>query len=975
MRHRYLRPAIAAVTIAINVPETVWAQAGAPPGDVGPVAFGEEIVVIGSRIPRKDAVAPGPVTILSREEIVASGRPSLGDLLQTLPAQGNAFNTGVNNGGDGSTRVSLRSLGAQRTLVLVNGRRWVPSGLGADTSVDLNSIPTSAIERVEILKDGASAIYGSDAIAGVVNVVTRRRVDGAEVSAYTGATPHGDGETYDVSAVAGVSGERAGLVVGGSFYTQKPIWSSARAWAALPVAYDQTGANDPLGRGLGEYTIGNGTVPSGTFSLAAGAEGRPLPNPSNDSRIAAYNALVTAYPGTAKFIRDPSAPLGWRPFVPYALAPQGDAYNYWPQNYLVTPQQRVSLFATGDVVVGGSTRAYAEAGWVHRASDQSLDPEPLVIGPGGVELTISKDSVYNPFGVDITAADRRMTEAGHRTFSQSVNTFRIVAGLDGTVAHEGLLAGWTWDTSLNFGRSTAAQAARGSFYVPALQDALGPSFIDAANGPQCGTPGHAIAGCVPLDLFGGAGTVPASALRPLAFDGSSYGTNQLVSVQASATGALFQSPLADRAAALAVGYEFRRVSGSFIPDAVTAAGLATGNQASPASGAYGVHELYGELSLPLVARAPLAELIEATLAARAFDYSTSGTNWTYKLGARWRPWSDATLRGTFSTAFRAPSIAELFLGQQDNFATVSDPCADAATAPRSCGTAAGNADDRTQLRSRIGGNPALQPETAETRTLGIVLEPRWARRLTITADWYRIAVDRAIGSVGEATILASCYPTDDGVAPRYCDLVARDPATGRIDSITNLQQNVGREVVAGVDVALHYGIPTVAGHFSFLVDATWLQQHDLTLADGTLVRGRGNYDLSIQGLGGMQGVNPAWKINAATGWSRGGLAAGASTRIIGSFTECGTPTGDYSGGGLCFVDGTYRREVPAWASWDAYVSYSLQGRAGRTTIAVGAQNLFDAAPPRIYNGFYAASDPTAYEFTGRFVYVRAAYAM
>src|SRR5256885_14920207 len=204
----------------------------------------EEIVVTGSRVRRKDLTTPAPVTVISREQMITSGRVSLGDFLQTLPEQGNAINTGVNNGGDGSTRVSLRGIGDARTLALVNGRRMVPGGLGADPSVDLTSIPTAAIERIEVLKDGASAIYGSDAIAGVVNIITRRRWSGTELSAYSGVAGAGDGFAYDLAATSGTAGDNGSLLFSAGFFDQRKIMAGAPAFSQVPFGLDAAGPAD-----------------------------------------------------------------------------------------------------------------------------------------------------------------------------------------------------------------------------------------------------------------------------------------------------------------------------------------------------------------------------------------------------------------------------------------------------------------------------------------------------------------------------------------------------------------------------------------------------------------------------------------------------------------------------------------------------------------------------------------------------------
>jgi iron complex outermembrane recepter protein len=949
-------------------PATPEEGALAAPSASGKRQVLEEITVTGSRIRRKDLTTPAPVAVITREQLTASGKVSIGDFLQSLPEQGNAINTNYDNGGDGSTRISLRSLGVQRTLVLLNGRRMVPGGTGADGSVDLNSIPAAAVERIEVLKDGASAVYGSDAIAGVVNIITRRNLDGTEVSGYAGTTARGDGRVYDVSATTGTSGERGSILLSAGFTRQQPIFSGSRAFSAVPTAFDATGLTSPSGS-PGTYTFGGPWVPAGNFTIP-GAPGQPLDNPTSDPKIAFYNTLVTTYPTATTFIRDPGSPLGWRPFVnslPTGAA-GGDAYNYLPPNYLVTPQQRVSLFSTGDVSLGGHARGYFEASYVNRQSDQQLAPEIFDSGFSGI--TVSARNQYNPFGVDVTSAQRALVEFGNRRFSQDIDTFRAVVGVDGSLpGWAGPLASAFWDLSLNYGRVQAIQLTAGSLRAPKLRDALGPS----ANGQCLDAAGNAIPGCVPLDLFGGAGSISPDQIAGLAFTGAQRGTNQLLALQANASADLFRL-WADRPVGLALGWEYRSLQGSQIPDPITAAGESTGNAVTPTAGRYHVNEGYAELSVPVASHLPFAESIEAMAAARAFAYSTFGSDWTYKLGGRWSVVRDLTFRGTYSTAFRAPSIADLYLGQQDNFPAVSDPCADAATAPASCPAAAvGNGDTRTQLRSKIGGNPLLQPETADIFTLGVVLEPRWVKNLTLTVDYYQIHISRTISAIGEATILNGCYPSTGTPDQAFCDRIARDPLSQQITNIDNLNANIGKEATSGIDLALRYALPIRGvGRFAFAFDGTWLRKHDILLADGRTISGRGNFDLNGTdgNFGGFGGVNPAWKFNAGLQWALQGFGAGLQTRFVGSFKECGDSAGDFSGLGQCYVDGTYQRKVDAYSQWDAFLSYTVPGAAGRTSFAIGVNNLFDARPPAIYNGFTAATDPTAYDFAGRFVYAR-----
>ena len=931
----------------------------------------------GSRIRRKDLATPAPVSVINRSEIAASGRVSIGDLLQTLPEQGNAINTQVNNGGSGATRVSLRGLGSARTLVLVNGRRFVPGGTGADASVDLNSIPTAAIERIEILKDGASAVYGSDAIGGVVNIITRKK-GATELAAFTGTTSRGDGTIYDVNGTTGASaGDSGSFIFSGGFYKQQPVWAADRSFSAVPLAYDATGGKTVSGQ-PGSYSQGSTTVPAGTFSISACKKttpagtpciGRPVANPANDPRIALLNNLINTYKTSGTFILDPNAPgkLGYRPFTSDRLPPDGgDGFNFQPNNYLVTPQQRISLFASGETRVTSAVRAYVEASYVNRQSKQTLAPEPLVLFQENVPL--SAQSVHNPFGVDLTQVQRRLVEFDNRSFTQDIDTIRLVGGLDGTLPEEaGPLAGWFFDASLNFGRTEGTQLKQGNLNRAFLTQALGPSFYDAGGVARCGTPKAPISGCVPLNLFGGPGSITQDQVTPLTFTGNLRGTNQLTGVLTNLTGELFRL-LSERPVSLAAGYEYRFVTGEFIPDPLTVAGLTTGNKGTITSGTYHVNEGYAELSVPVISNAPLARDFEATIAARVFDYNTFGTGTTYKLGARWRIIDDLTVRGTYSTGFRAPSISDLYSGLSDSFPKVGDPCrgtvGGGGVPPANCGDAAGNGDARVQLRAQQGGNPGLKPETSKTFTTGVVIEPRSVRNLSITVDYFRIQLDQTISTIGAAVILAGCYPSNPNVAPRYCDLVRRDPGTGQITNIFNTAQNVGQDKTDGFDVAMRYAVPRELGRFVLAFDGTWLHSYKRTLADASVLDGRGNYDIAFF---------PSVKFVSGVTWSSGGLSAGATSRFASSFTECGSPTGIFSGNGLCSVNRSYSRRIRSYNAWDLFASYTLPSSAGRTTLAAGVNNLFDRQPSTIYNGFTAASDPTAYDFLGRFVYARASH--
>jgi outer membrane receptor protein involved in Fe transport len=924
-------------------------------------AESEDIVVTGSRIRRKDLAGAAPVVVFTRQQIQASGRANIGEFLQTIPEQSNAIGRSTNNGGDGSIRINLRGMGAQSTLVLLNGRRLAPGGTGADKSVDLSAIPTGAIERVEILKDGASAIYGSDAIAGVVNIVTRKRYEGAEASLYGSTTTFGDGSQVDASALVGTTNDKGGIMFSFGYYNGAPVWAGNRKFSRV-----QNGLQyDPDGKSSTPYELGSGTVPGGRIVLG--------PDIGVQNGNAAYNKLVRTAPLGTKYdgyTLDPTT-RQWREFRGPKLT--ADGWNYQPYNYLVTPQERFNIFSSGDYRLGKYARLFFTSFYTKKTSKQTLAPEPLVLDAEGV--VVSADNIYNPFGRDFDAVRRRLMEFGRRSFRQDVNNFQLNTGIDGELPDSaGPLAGWSWEAVFNFSRNELTETKTGNLRIPKLQAALGPSFVDASGRPQCGTALSPIAGCVPLNVFGGAGTITQDQVQGLTYTGVLRGYNQILGAQFNTNGELFHL-WSKNAVGLALGYEFRSLNGGQIPDPITVAGETTGNKVLPTGGGYQVHEIYAELNVPVFEKLPLLYSLELVGAARASFYSNFGDTFNYKVGGRWAPVDALTVRGTYSTAFRAPNIQELYQGQQDNFPNVTDPCASVkpgSDQERSCGAAANNRDNRTQQLSRVGGTTTLQPETARIFTVGVVLQPPAFKNISLTVDYFNTSLKHTISTLGEGVILQSCYPGASGVAPLYCDHITRDPTTQRLVSIQNLNTNVGTEDLDGIDFSGQYDVPThSAGLFSLLTTVSWLNRYDRKLADGTKVHGAGNWDLSQRGTGGVGGAFPHVRFNASVSWALDGLWANVRTFFVGPYKECGDQDGDLSGGGLCYAtDHVGEHMVSPYNTWDVVVGYSFASSAGKTTVSVGSTNVFNQAPPRVYNGFAATTDTYTYDLVMRQVYAR-----
>jgi iron complex outermembrane recepter protein len=923
----------------------------------------EEIVVTGSTVRRRDLITPAPVTILDKAHIDATGKPSIGEVLQNLVAQSNAINVQFNNGGDGSTRVNLRGLGANRTLVLLNGRRHVYGGTGANSSVDLNAIPFAVIERVEALKDGGSAVYGSDAIGGVVNIITRRGFDGVEASGYTATSQRGDGTLWDVSAVGGSRGDKGNVLISLGYYQQQRIMAGDRDYAEFDRLYDyEAGAGeDPVSTG------GSSAVPEARITINRMAEGATQGNQ-------AWQDLLERTTGN-HFIKD-RVTGAWRDFNPGGTSDtgEGDFYNYQPANYLVTPQRRYSLFSTGDYRLREELTAYYEASYTNRRSDQLLAPEPLFTDSEG--LVISANNLYNPFGRDFGATSstgflrRRMEEVGGRQFLQDIDTFRVVTGVGAEIPSDAaVLKGWTWDLHLNYGRTVGTETKRGLFQRSKFAAALGPSFMAENGTPTCGTPEAPISGCVPLNLFGGAGSLNDEAgqvaLRSLTYTGVLRGYSEQTIVALGGTGKLFNLPFGGPVG-FAVGAQVRNEAGGEQPDPLTAIGDTTGNKSEPIEGDYQVLEGYGELSAVILQNTPAVDALELSAAVRSYSYDNFGGGATWKLGGRWQVIKDVALRGTVSTAFRAPSVAELFSGNFDDFPGVRDPCDTSRPTAQPTPTAAANCamdgipttfqDDRSQLLARAGGNQQLEPETADVITAGIVLLPRFLQGFSLTVDYFNIKVKDSIQRAGAAVLLNNCYQQANR---SDCDKIERN-ADGNIVRIIDTFTNIGGVETAGLDITAGYKFKAGgAGTFNLGLDIAWLQKYDEIQGDGRSVHGKGNYDL---------GVYPELRWNFSVIWGLKGWNAGANTRFVGGFKEC--PEFNCNAEPEDPSMPVPSRDVSPNVTADLYVSKAFTSPLGRTSFTIGVNNVTDQAPSVIYDGFYGDSDASAYDFLGRFFYAR-----
>jgi iron complex outermembrane receptor protein len=931
----------------------------------------DRVTVTGSRIRRAEVETSQPIFQLNREEIQAQGLTSVGDVIQNISANGSTLNSTFNNGGNGETRVSLRNLGSNRTLVLVNGRRWV-GGTGLGGAVDLNTIPTAAVERIEVLKAGASSIYGSDAIAGVVNVILRTDYQGAEANAYLGAFDKGDGFRQSYDLTIGTSDDRFSAMFGAGYVKEEPVMAGDRRLSEVPV----------FGTGV---SFGSSTTPNGRFALCrapnvinpvSGQCRTPTGAPAAETRPNGTTGQFTYNPGGtgANGVRNFSIP--------------GDLYNFAPDNYLLTPQERKSIFGRASLNITDNVTAFMQATYNNRRSEQLLAAMPIVLGSGpgaGVQartISISQFNIYNPFGAPVSRIQRRAVETGGRSFNQNVDTFGFSGGLEGSFERWNRY--FTWDAGMVYGRNDQNDTTFGLFNILALRNALGPSEI--RNGvPVCVTApgGTVITGCVPLNLLGAAGSITPEMLNYSSFVAHDEFGYKMKQYFANITGEVVELP--GGMLAFAAGVERRTENGFDQPDALINSGNTTGNARTATAGGYSLQEAYGELSIPLLKDVPFAKQLELSVSSRYSDYSNFGDTVNSAFGFKWRPVDDLMFRGNWAEGFRAPSIGELFQGVADSFPQLADPCSTTfgggynGLTPEQrarCtgqGVPVGGYDQgNSQIRISVGGNPNLGPETSVTKTLGAVWSPKFVPgTFDVSLDWWRIELDNVITTFGGQFIVNQCIR--EGIQA-FCNQYTRFPG-GAINTLLSSGVNIGAGNVEGWDMTVNYRLPeTSFGKFSFSWDTTYqsLVEYDND-GDGDIDEDDGG---SI--VGEYQNQNNNWRIrsNLLARWEMGDFGATWFTRYYSRQEEaCPFYYNDYGFGELCndatvdadgVVQAGSQNHIGATTYHDASIYWKAPWNA---RVTLGVNNLFDKEAPVSFTTFANSFDPQ-YEVDGQFFYIQ-----
>ena len=997
---------------------------------------GEEIVVTGSRIPQPNLQSASPVTVINSEEFRVTGTTRTEDLVNSLPQVFAGQGSSIANGSTGTATLNLRGLGSERNLVLVNGRRVVP-GDPTTSAVDINFVPAAVIKRVDVLTGGASSVYGADAVTGVVNFIMDTDFEGLRLdsqysfyqhdnnaqasvrnalAAGIGGKPIGtpgnvaDGGTFDATAVFGASFDdgRGHITAYAGYRKTNPILQGRRDYSACGL---NARTQAQVTSGLNEYLCsGSATSDVGSFLIYDSATGQP-----NDATF------------TSTF---------FQPGPNRTLLPGFTPYNFNPLNHYQRPDERYTAGFFAEYEINDAIQPYAEFMFMDDRTVAQIAPSgnfgnttsincgspnnpagslrnPLLspaqaavicdrenllitVDPLVGDVVVGQDASYVPavFTDPVTGQQyvrgsftpfRRNVEGGARRDDLQHISFRAVLGSKGDIG-----SGWTYDAYYQYGRTNFAETYSNDFSIARLTRAL--DVVTDANGNAIcrsvrdGTDPN----CVPYNILAPNGVTPA-AVAYLSTPGFQRGIVSEMVASASITGQLgqygFQSPWADEGVGIAVGTEYRKERLEFTADLAFQTGDLSGQGAAtlPVTGSFDVKEVFGELRVPIVHESFIHDL-SLTGGYRYSDYSLStGGGYdthTYKIEAEFAPIRDIRFRGGYNRAVRAPTVQDLFAPQRVVLDGSSDPCAGfvITAADKACLLQGLKVGDKTpenpasQYNGLIGGNPNLVPESADTYTVGVVLQPRFLPRFALTVDYFNIKLDDAVTTIGADTILNACEQSLD---PAVCGLINRDPSGSLWLSsngfVTDLTQNIGGLSTSGIDINGSYTQPLGGmGSLALSFVGTYL---DKLKTDTGLT---GSYD--CVGLYGnvCNTPSPEWRHTARVSWNMpNGLGLSLRWRHFGKVTvdalDANPNLNNGSGTGPA-PGGVARPGVAGFAAQN-YFDLAFTARVGdHFNWRLGVNNLLDRDPPVTGSQSCPAvfcngnTFPQVYDALGRYIY-------
>ncbi len=996
LRYKLLASAVVlgAATATPALAQDVPATSGTVLADEQDIAQDEgSIVVTGSRIRRADITSTSPLAVVASEEFELSGTVNVENVINTLPQVIPGTTSFSNNPGGGVATLNLRGLGSQRTLVLVNDRRYM--FYSTNQVVDLNTIPSFLLSGVEVVTGGGSAVYGSDALAGVVNFRLRDDLEGLQVGAQYNITERGDGRRFNANMAMGTqfADNRGHITVYGEYYNRGSIFAGQRDFSRFALGDSANGLVPQGSAGVPQGRF----VASPTLAIGQGASCGGTGNPPRNAGCLSI-AEGTNYPGAGAFFGRPGVS------TPYNAAT--DSYNFAPVNYLMVPQERWMLGGYGEYEISNSVTAYAEVSFINNRVQNELAATPITQNvdfqlaaiqglvsandfaqlqtiaarqqaaiaaaatPGCAPITATNPTgvCANPFGAFTAGTGQfgalqpgsvrlqvnsRTTAINARNVEDDRNAYRVLGGVRGNITGD-----INYDAYYMYSRTRNASVQLGNVSRSAFTRL-------AANGT--------------CNVFG-ENQLSDNCINQISILAQNGNISELEVAQASVNGPLFTLPTSDVPVQFAAGVEWRRMGSRFIPDTALSSGDVVGfNAGQPTQGSYTAREVFGELNVPLV-RDNFIHSLELDGSFRYSDYSLEavGGVWAYAGGVRFAPIQDITFRGQYQRAIRAPNVGELFGGQSVGFPAATDPCSDRTpVAGRTeqlralcvaTGVPAANVfqnfiQPNAQIQGAFGGNPNLTEETADTWTAGVILQPRFIPGLTAQIDYYNIQIDDAIAVAGGgvANILNLCYLTIANAESALCGLISRDTQgviSGPPFVVQATNANLAALEAEGIDFSVDYSRPLGFGligedaRLSFNFLGTYTLKNNFTplveLPDD-VVECAGLYGLTC----GQP--TPEWKWTSRLSLIDGPLTTSVRWRHVGK-SEADSPT-------------YFIQEIDAYNLFDLTFGFAV---SDNFSMNLGVNNIFDKNPPILGAGAEQSNTfPGTFDVIGRDFFVSA----
>ena len=891
----------------------------------------QDVIVTGSRLRTSNLTSESPVTVVTSKQIEQSSAQTIEDVLRKIPSIGSEGNfSTTNNGGNGSSCIDLRGLGITRTLVLVDGRRFIHTGYGTGNDcVDLDTIPIGLIDRIEILKDGASSIYGADAVSGVINIVMKKNFTGTQINLGGNITASGDDLQGDISGSTGFDFDqgRGNVAISGRYLDRGPVQQKDRDWST-PAVNGDNGPGEP-------YTFGSSYAPSGRYTSADGAiEGQTVKNGA---------------------------------FAPFTSA---DRYQFSRDQYLSSRETQSNLAGNAHYDINSHITAYVSAYYTHKNTQTQLAGQPVT---GAVNTPQQFDIPQgNPFaealGVDSEIfGTRRVSDWGTRDYNTGSDTWQVTAGLKGNIT-----GNWDYDTYYTYGHAATNLNYTGQVNFNHLEQEMGfqgtnPNNLDTGiyNPAVC----VASTGCVLANPFGN-GSFSRAAINYAEFTSNSRAITQLRDMGATITNNKFvQLPYGPLG--LAVGMEHRGEQGAYHPDPIIESGASTANFEQPTGGGFNATEVFGELSIPVLKNLFMAKDLSADVSGRWSDYNTFGSVYTWKAGLNWTPVRDIRFRANLGTATREPAIQEAFGGATGSFNTANDPCAQSASYGALAGVVAANCARKgvnvatfqqgsSQINSLVGGNPNLLPETSRTYTIGTVLTPRWIHNLTSTIDYFHTAINNSISQTSTQYVLDQCYESTNLTSAQCANAGTRN-GSGQVSGVQVRFANLGVTRTNGIDWDVNYLIRLGGGHsLSFaneMVDTIGYTEQLVNGGQFLNLKGRASVANTTYASG-----YPVIRDNMTATYAKGGFSFSWTTRYIDKLIyNNGSSDNDPATNRYTVTNEVFFHDIVATYNWR------------KVQLVAGIDNLFDKTPPFSYSGDATNTIANVYgaDIFGRFFYAKA----